>query len=76
MTSASEKQLVARKLSLQQRKAGLEDRIVEEMKKPIPCVFTLQRLKRVKLRLKDGIASTQATLESMTAKRLDNPVSA
>ncbi len=48
--------------ALSQRKAYLDRRILEEMKKRVPHGFTLQRLKKLKLDAKDRIAGARKQL--------------
>ena len=56
MDYAIERRAVERVAALSRRKEDLETLIREELKRRIPCSFTLQRLKKMKLSVKDRIA--------------------
>lgn len=43
--------------ALQTKHAGLEDRIAEESRRPVPDAATLAQLKKEKLRIKDEIVA-------------------
>lgn len=43
--------------ALQSKHAGLEDRLRDEMARPVPDTATIQALKKQKLRLKEEIAA-------------------
>lgn len=46
---------------LLERKAALEARITEELKRPVPDALTLQSLKRARLELKDRVTGMLRT---------------
>lgn len=47
---------------LQDEHAGLEDRLVELLEKPVPDQLGIRRIKKQKLRLKDQIAKLEDML--------------
>ena len=45
---------------LKTRRRGLDQKLREELRRPRPDAFAVQKLKRLKLRLKDEIALAEA----------------
>ena len=68
MESSFERKLARYISSLFERKTELELRISEEMKKRLPCAFTLQRLKKQKLKTKDRMAELRRQMNRTTAE--------
>lgn len=57
MTASKESPMVSSHASaLQNRHAGLENRLREEMSRPSPDAATIQAIKRQKLRIKEELA--------------------
>ena len=46
--------------ALVRRKSAIEEEIRHELRRPLPCTMTLQRLKRQRLQLKDRMRLTGA----------------
>ncbi|MFY0611175.1 MAG: DUF465 domain-containing protein [Hyphomicrobiaceae bacterium] len=59
MTSSLRAKLQKRLGALTVRKSKIERLIQQELAKSMPCWLTLQQLKRLRLRLKDHLASLQ-----------------
>ncbi len=62
MQVSTTNKLIRQISALSQRKAYLDRRITEEMKRHVPHGFTLQRLKKLKLDAKDRIVDAQRQL--------------
>jgi hypothetical protein len=55
--------------ALSARKARVERSIEQEVKELLPCSVTLQRLKKVKLRIKDHITALRCWLDDRNFNR-------
>ena len=62
--------LESRIRTLRARHAVLEQRVACEAKRPLPNDFTLQKLKRLKLRTKEEIVSMTGVLRAVSAVRV------
>ena len=61
--------LEARAAALAALHARLELRLSDELKRPLPCTARLQRLKRMKLRARDEIASIEGLVRALDRGR-------
>ena len=57
--------LYARAKALAERKNRLDTQIDREMRRPLPCNLKLGRLKRLRLRLKDNLASINGVMATL-----------
>jgi hypothetical protein len=55
----------ARLANLRDRHRQAKSKIAEELKRPAPCSFTLQKLKRKRLKIKDEVARYDGLLRTL-----------
>ena len=65
LSKGKEQGLRQRLESLETRHADLETRIEAEMTRPMPDLLRIQKLKRLKLRVKDEIESISGVLRTL-----------
>ncbi len=53
--------------ALKTRHHELKQKIAEELKRPVPCAMSLQKLKRRRLRIKDEMARYEGLLRTLTS---------
>lgn len=68
-TAARARSIAARRHALERRHARLEAKIAQESARPLPDPMRVQWLKRIRLRLKDEVASLEGVLRTLSRAR-------